>query len=125
MRKLRLRESERLFKGHTVEAGAPGEMGGLAPPWAPPRRPQKAVLPRAGRKAEAPPPPPPQHTRIGPPREAPLFPVIRGGPGGQITTKQETALLTASLQSPGVETEPRIFLPDQMGPWEGPLRVSS
>lgn len=58
MRKLRLRESERLFKGHTVEAGAPGEMGGLAPPWAPPRRPQKAVLPRAGRKAEAPPPAP-------------------------------------------------------------------
>lgn len=57
MRKLRLRESERLFKGHTVEAGAPGEMGGLAPPWAPPRRPQKAVLPRAGRKAEAPPRP--------------------------------------------------------------------
>lgn len=34
-RKLRLRESECLFKGHTVEAGALGEMGGLAPPWAP------------------------------------------------------------------------------------------
>lgn len=76
-----------------------------------PHGPRPAVLPRAGRKVEA----PPRCTLIGPPREAPLFSVICSGPGERIMAKQETTLLTAGLQSPGVETEPRMFLPDETG----------
>ena len=58
---------------------------------------------------------PPCRTLIGPPGEAPLLSVICSGPGEQIMAKQETTLLTAGLQSTGVETEPCMFLPDETG----------
>ena len=70
-----------------------------------------AILPRAGKEVEA----PLCHTLIGPPGEAPLPSVICSGPGERIMAKQETTVLTASLQSTGVETELCMFLPDETG----------
>lgn len=108
MRKPRLRETEYVFKGRTVEAR--GRPAGWPHPGLP-RRPS-ASRPALGWEGGG---GPLRHTPIRPLREAPLFAVICSSPGGRITTKQETTLLTAGLQSPVVETEPRMLLPDEMG----------
>ena len=108
MRKLRLRETDCLFKGRTVEAR--GRRAGWPHPGLP-RQPSASSPARGWEGGGG----PLRRTLIGPLREASLFPVICSSPGGRITAKQETTLLTAGLQSPVVETEPRMLLPDEIG----------